>query len=90
MISYNIGLLSEYLVLFYYMVTLHKILHHRYKTNVGEIDLIMLRGRQLIFIEVKARKHGLGENIVLCTQQQRITRAAQMFLAKTLNIINMM
>jgi putative endonuclease len=42
----------------------------------------MLRGRQLIFIEVKARKHGLGENIVLCTQQQRITRAAQMFLAK--------
>ncbi len=34
----------------------YKILERRYKTRVGEIDLIARRNNMIIFVEVKARK----------------------------------
>jgi putative endonuclease len=52
------------------------------KTYVGEIDLVALRGKQLVFIEVKARKNGICEDIISQNQQERITRAAEFFLSK--------
>ncbi|MFK7973490.1 MAG: YraN family protein [Rickettsiaceae bacterium] len=57
-------------------------LHHRYKTTVGEIDLILKKGKNIIFVEVKARKYGMHENIISTTQQQRIIRTAELFFAK--------
>ena len=80
--KYRLGVLAEYLVLILYKIRLYSILHHRMKTLVGEIDLIALRGKQLVFIEVKARKNGLCEGIVSQDQQARIKRAAELFLAK--------
>ena len=82
MIHYNLGILAEYCVLIYYLIRLYQPLHHRYKSYVGEIDLIMKRGNQLVFIEVKARKHGLHDDIVSDNQQQRITRTAELFITK--------
>jgi putative endonuclease len=82
MIRYNLGIWAEYFVLIYYIIRFYQPLHHRYKSYVGEIDLIMKRGKLLVFIEVKARKHGIYEGIVSTNQQQRITRAAELFIAK--------
>lgn len=36
----------------------YAVLARRYKTPVGEIDLVARRGRTLAFVEVKARKEG--------------------------------
>ncbi len=88
MIRYKLGIFAEYLVMIYYTLSLHKILHHRYKTYVGEIDLIVLKNKQLVFIEVKARKNGIHENIVSVNQQQRITRTAELFIAKNMKYAN--
>jgi putative endonuclease len=52
------------------------------KTYVGEVDLVATRGRQLVFIEVKARKNGIYHGIVSENQQRRIVRAAEWFLSK--------
>ena len=82
MIRYNLGIWAEYFVLIYYIIRFYLPLHHRYKSYVGEIDLIMKRGKLLVFIEVKARKDGIYEGIVSDNQQQRITRAAELFIAK--------
>lgn len=82
MSSYKLGLWAEYFVLIYYTIMFYYPLHHRYKSSVGEIDLIMKRGKKLVFIEVKARKYGLAEDIVSENQQRRITRTAELYLAK--------
>ena len=56
-----------------------------YRIRGGEIDLIMLDQRTLVFIEVRYRKHGqygsAGESITP-TKQARIIRTAEMFLAQ--------
>ena len=58
-----------------------RVLARRYKSPVGEIDLIVRRGRVLAFIEVKARLTAeAAAEAVLPRQQERITRAAQAFL----------
>lgn len=80
--SFKPGIVAEYLVLLLYKIRLYSILHHRMKTYVGEIDLVVSRGKQLVFIEVKARKNGIYEGIVSQAQQDRIKRAAELFLSK--------
>jgi len=80
--NFILGLFAEYLILILYNLKLYKILHHRKKSYVGEVDLIAVRGKQLVFIEVKARKNGISENIVSNFQQNRIRRSAELFLSK--------
>lgn len=80
--SFKPGIVAECLVLLLYKMRFYSILHHRMKTYVGEIDLVASRGKQLVFIEVKARKHGIYEGIVSQVQQKRIKRAAELFLSK--------
>jgi len=62
------------------------VLHHGFSGNrgsgAGEIDLIAKRGQTLAFIEVKARPDlTSGLEAVSHTQQARITRGAEQFLA---------
>lgn len=80
--SFKLGLFAEYITSILYMLRLYSILHRRMKTYVGEIDLVVVRGKQLVFVEVKARKNGIYEGIVSSTQQMRIRRAAEWFLAQ--------
>ncbi len=60
----------------------YRILDQRYKSPVGEIDLIARRGRRIAFVEVKARQSrdqalgSLSEH-----QRRRIVRAAEAWLA---------
>lgn len=80
--SFKLGIIAEYIVLLLYKVRFYSILQHRMKTYVGEIDLIVVRNKQLVFIEVKARRDGIYEGLVSYTQQNRIRRAAELFLSK--------
>ena len=86
--SFRLGIIAEYVVLLLYKIHFYTILHHRMKTYVGEIDLIAARNKQLVFIEVKARKSGICEDLVSHTQQTRIRRAAELFLSKHLEYSN--
>ena len=47
----------------------YRLLARRFKSNLGEIDLIMRRGKTTAFIEVKARKTH-GEAIISVTNYQ--------------------
>lgn len=76
------GWWGEIVTLIYYMMNLYWPLQHRYKTKLGEIDLIFKRGNRIIFAEVKTRKYGMHENIVTAAQQKRIMNAAQIFIAQ--------
>lgn len=81
--SYRFGLLAEAAVILYLRVCGYKILNKRYKTKVGEIDIIARKKKQIIFIEVKARRKEQDIYEVLSSKQQhRITRAASLFLAR--------
>ena len=59
----------------------YRILKHRFKTPVGEIDLIAVRGRTLVAVEVKYRTSFLnaGEAITL-KQRKRIEMALSLYL----------
>lgn len=59
----------------------YRILARRWQSPYGEIDLIVRRGRRLVFVEVKARpteREALES--VTPRQRQRIAQAASMFL----------
>lgn len=54
----------------------------RYKTPVGEIDLIVRRGRTLVFVEVKARRtRDEAAFAIHARNQLRVVQAAQMFIS---------
>jgi putative endonuclease len=60
----------------------YRVLATRYKTPVGEIDLIVRRGRQVAFVEVKARdSRDAAIFAVTPIGQRRIARAAAVWLA---------
>lgn len=75
------GLRAELFALLYMSLKGYWLVSWRYKTPVGEIDLILRRGRTLAFVEVKARadKESAAHAIHL-TNQSRVVRAAQYFL----------
>ena len=59
------------------------ILAQRYRVPVGEIDIVAKRGQTVAFIEVKARAtEAAALESVTVRRQQRIARAALLFLQK--------
>ena len=59
------------------------LLEKRYRNKAGEIDLIMLDGKTIVFIEVKTRMHARPGNGLMAVdrkKQQRIARAAILYL----------
>lgn len=81
--AYRRGLLAETLVALLMRLKGYRILARRYRTPAGEIDLIALRGRRLVFLEVKRRQR-LQDAVwtVPTRQRRRILRAAQDWLAR--------
>lgn len=61
----------------------YRILARRFRTPVGEIDIVARRGRLVAFIEVKARPDlmAAGESLGP-RQRRRIAAAAAVFLQK--------
>ncbi len=77
----TLGLIAEYVAIIIYKIKLYQILYHRKRYYVGEIDIIALRGKQLVFIEVKARRSDVDDRILSTHQQMRIKRSASIFLS---------
>lgn len=80
--AYKRGLWAEERAALYLICRGYKILHTRYKTPMGEIDLLARRGNVLAAIEVKARgTRESGLEAVSGRSQGRIERALKYFLA---------
>lgn len=81
--SYIFGLVAEFMAITCLRLKLYYILEKRYKTKVGEVDIIACKGNKLVFIEVKARtdKSNIKE-VVSNHQWNRINRAASVFLSR--------
>ena len=80
--AYRRGLAAETIAALMLRLKGHRIVARRYKTPVGEIDLVALKGRRLAFVEVKRRKSADDAAwTVPAKQRRRIVRAAQYWLA---------
>jgi len=81
--AYRRGHAGERLAALRLLLTGYRILARRYRTKVGEIDLIARRGDVVAFIEVKRRPVlTLGLEAVTPQAQLRIRRAAELFLMR--------
>ena len=54
--AYRHGLFAETVAALLLRLKGHRIVARRYKTPVGEIDLVALKGKRLAFVEVKRRE----------------------------------
>ena len=88
--TYQYGLDAESIAANYFRLKGYIALKHRYKTPHGEIDLIVNqeKEKQLIFVEVKARKrytsltHDNLEQLITEKQKKRCIDAANYFMAE--------
>ncbi|KAA8731418.1 YraN family protein [Acinetobacter qingfengensis] len=81
----NIGQWAEQLALDYLLTQGLSLIKQNYHSRWGEIDLIMLDGNHLCFIEVKARKlYGMVDALeaVDVYKQQKTILTAQYFLQR--------
>lgn len=78
-----LGRVAEHIVAWLYRLQGYRLLHRRYRSSYGEIDLIMRRRRSIVFIEVKYRSSADPLDLVLPThhQQQRIRTTAKQFIS---------
>ncbi len=82
MTNYYFGIIAEYIVAIFYILKFYSILERRYKNHFGEIDIICVRGKTVVFIEVKARSSNIDDVLCNLKQQKRIRNAAIIFLQK--------
>ena len=81
--TYQKGLRAELLSKIWLWSFGHSILEQRYKTPVGEIDLITKKGARISFVEIKYRQtreeaaYSISDH-----QKKRINKAALFWLAK--------
>jgi len=82
--AYRLGHVAETMAALLLRCKGYRILERRYRTKVGEIDLIARRGRVLAMVEVKARSPSGGIHAaesLSAKQRRRIERAANTYLA---------
>jgi putative endonuclease len=80
--NHRAGLMAEQLALLWLMLKGYRLVARRYKTRVGEIDLILRRGGVLACVEVKARRAVDDAAYAIHHKNQtRVVAAAQHFLA---------
>ncbi|ASY65088.1 Endonuclease [Sinorhizobium sojae CCBAU 05684] len=70
------GLLAEYRAALCLMVKGYRIVAMRYRTSLGEIDIIARRGELVAIVEVKARATFDGAVFAVSHSSQRRIRAA--------------
>jgi putative endonuclease len=81
--AFRLGLSAELLAAGVLRIKGYRIVARRFRTAVGEADIVARRGNDLVFVEVKARE-ALDEaaEAVLPRQQRRIIAAARAWLAR--------
>ncbi len=81
-IAFRFGLSAESRAAAYLIAKGYRILFRRFKTPVGEIDIVAWRRGVLVFVEVKAReKLAAAAEAIGRRQQSRIIAAAEFWLA---------
>ena len=77
------GWAAEYIAAVFLMLKGYRILALRYKTKLGEVDIIARKGDLAVFVEVKARADEMGAvNAVSYASQNRIRAASDLWLAR--------
>jgi putative endonuclease len=77
------GLAAELIVAILLTVTGHRSLARRFKSPVGEVDIIAVRGRRVAFVEVKRRPTSEDcEAAITGELRKRVRRAAALWLAR--------
>lgn len=74
---------AETITLWYLRLKGYRLVASRFKSSAGEIDLIMRKGKTLVFVEVKARAK-VDDSIFAVTphQSRRIASAASLFTSR--------
>ena len=81
--SYRTGLYAEALCRLVLRLKGYRILASRYKSPLGEIDIVALKRQCVVMVEVKARRSEReAAEAILPRQRQRLERGALDFLAK--------
>jgi putative endonuclease len=80
--AFSLGLSAESRAAAYLVAKGYRIAARRFRSPVGEVDIVARRGRVLVFVEVKARRT-LDEaaESLQARQQRRIAAAASAWLA---------
>lgn len=88
--AYRRGHISEYLAALYLFVRGYRILAIRYRTKLGEIDLIARKKDLVVFVEVKARANEIDAVYAVgYDTQRRIRAASDLWLSKRRNAGNL-
>jgi putative endonuclease len=64
----------------------YRIVTRNYNCPMGEIDIVALDGRTIVFVEVKTRtgrEHADPQDAVNAAKQKHLTRAGEFFLRQT-------
>ncbi|RDD35414.1 hypothetical protein Wcon_00404 [Wolbachia endosymbiont of Cylisticus convexus] len=86
-LRYFVGCCGELLVLVYLKLKFYNVIKRRYRCKLGEIDLIVSKKKELIFIEVKTSL--LGKEIPISHLQcQSIINSSKYFLSKNLDFLD--
>jgi putative endonuclease len=81
-IAFRLGLSAESRAAALLLAKGYRIVARRWRSPVGEIDLVVRRGRLLVFVEVKARgRFDDAAEAVTERQRRRIVAAAEAWLA---------
>jgi putative endonuclease len=77
------GRTSEYVAAFFLILKGYRIAALRYRTKLGEIDIVARKGDLAVFVEVKARRDEAGAvDAVSLAAQRRIRAASDLWLAR--------
>jgi putative endonuclease len=80
--AFSLGLSAESRAAAFLIAKGYRIVARRWRSPVGEIDIVARRRRTLIFVEVKARASlDDAAEAVIARQQRRIIAAAEAWLA---------
>ena len=81
-VAFALGLSAESRAAAFLITKGYRIVARRWKSSVGEIDIVARRRKTLIFVEVKARARlDDAAEAVIARQQRRIIAAAEAWLA---------
>ncbi len=86
--TYRIGHITEHIAALYLRLKFYRIIRRRYKSPVGEIDLLAVKNNTLIAVEVKFRHRPKQSKqttehafeTIHIKNQRRVTRALEHFL----------
>ena len=86
-----LGQWAEQTALLFLQSQQYQYVNKNYHSRFGEIDLIVKRDNELVFVEVKARSagsHAEACEVISYSQQRKIIKTAQFFLQRYPNYYN--